>query len=561
MGSVQLMDFNPGSVDMLFAVSQQNLNQGLAEYIQGLDAQISWAYDVDNAGNLSAPKNPQAPDISFTGTLAPPAPAAAGKPPTWIVDLSQSGAANQVTFNLTFQDGAKFVDNQLNKRFVQAVGSGGPAWVVQFQVDLAASAIDNQQNVPQWLKTQLGLLNGDYGDVFDLTQLLLDMQTLALGADPRGTCPADFLYYDWTLLSQGMSLFLASNGGNIFSKPAAVGYMVTHNGAAPKQPLPTYTPTAADFVIVPNAASHGAASTLVFVLMVDNNPLPVAPADDFSNALLITDPTATPGVVMIRADHFLSFVQSDFNSQALATTLSQYVQSISSDTDGVSWQLAASPQQATSTLQTPSAANGQQFLSFTMPPQNSSASNYITPCNYSATSNSSSTASASFTGYQTGQGYRTITVGGTLSMSVGYSFTPPSEGDMPSIPTSWDSPTFDWNWSVTYDIQSVNAADDQSGGGVQFVLNSALSNFPTQPQNVGGGGPSWLSAEPSQQYLLTNCLGPVMVSLQSAFQQGITSLGKLGAFVFPGGGTFTFQNPAINNAFALYATIQYQNPN
>ena len=60
--------------------------------------------------------------------------------------------------------------------------------------------------------------------------------------------------------------------------------------------------------------------------MIQNNPLPVAPADQFSNVSLITDPTTTPGVVMIRGDHFLRFVQNDFDSQALATTISQYVQ-------------------------------------------------------------------------------------------------------------------------------------------------------------------------------------------------------------------------------------------
>lgn len=63
--------------------------------------------------------------------------------------------------------------------------------------------------------------------------------------------PSGFMYYDWTLLLQGMSTFLASNRGNVFSEPAAVGYVVTHNGSVPTRPLPTYTPTAADFVMFP----------------------------------------------------------------------------------------------------------------------------------------------------------------------------------------------------------------------------------------------------------------------------------------------------------------------
>jgi hypothetical protein len=560
MGSVGVMDFNPNSIDMVFAVSQQNLNEGLAEYIQGLNARISWGFDVDGAGNLSVAKDPAAPDISFTGTLAPPPAPAPGTSPIWILDLSQSGAANQVTFNLTFQDGATFVDNQFNKRFVQSSSSGGPAWVVSFQVNLAVAAIANHQNVPEWLREQIGILNGNYGNVFDLTQILLDMQTLALGSDPQGTRPDGFLYYDWTLLLQGMSLFLASNSGNVFVQPASVGYVVTHNGAAPKRPLPTYTPTAAEFVIVPNPAAHGAASALVFALMIQDNPLPAAPANEFSNTLLIADPATTPGIALIRADHFLKFIQDDFTASALASAISHYVESVKSDTEGVSWQLAASSQAAVATARNPSSANAQQILSFAMPEKHSSAAN-IGLSTYSANSKTNSTASINYDDYRDSQGYRTIKISGTLSMSVGYSFTPPPHGGQPGIPTAWNSPTFDWNWSVTYQIQSVNASDDRSGGGVQFVLNSSASNFPEKPVNMGGGDKSWFSVSPSEQDFVTRLLAAVIKALPDAFKKDITSLGALGSFVFPGGGTFTFQSPAINNPYALYTVIQYQNPN
>jgi len=37
-------------------------------------------------------------------------------------------------------------------------------------------------------------------------------------------------------------------------------------------------------------------------------------------------------------------------------------------------------------------------------------------------------------------------------------------------------------------------------------------------------------------------------------------VGNLGCFVFPGGQTFTFQDPLINSFFHLFATIGYQNP-
>ncbi len=111
-----------------------------------------------------------------------------------------------------------------------------------------------------------------------------------------------------------------------------------------------------------------------------------------------------------------------------------------------------------------------------------------------------------------------------------------------------------------YAIQPVNAVDKESGGGVQFVLQENLSVFPTQPVAVGEGT-SWGTVKPTDKMFVEGLLAPVVKALPGAFRSKLLSLSALGSFVFPGGGTFTFQNPAVNNAFALYTTIQYQNPN
>ena len=556
MAVTSLVDFNPQSIDMIFAVSQQNLNEGLAEYIRGLSSQVSWEFDVDNAGELSPPANPDKPDITFSGTLAPPAQPQSGHP-VWIVDLSKAGAANQVVFNLTFQDGAKFTDNQTGHSYTQSVTSGGFQWIVPFDIDLTLNKIKNKKDLPDWLKKRLAVLNGDYGDVFDLSQILLDLDTLVMGTDPTVSRPKDISLYEWTLILQGMSTFLASSSGNVFTQSPSAGYAVTHNGATSTQPLPTYTPTAADFVIVPNSAYDGGASALVFVLMVQNNPLPSTPANAFTNVSLIADPTTIPGVALINSQQFVSFVQSDFESIGLATAINQYVQSVKSDGGGVTWQLASSPDTATSTNQTPSTANSQEFLSFAMPQQTSNASNFFPGGTHSsANSTTDSNASVNFSEFQTNIGYNSISASGTLSMSVSYSNTSPSGSNI-----SWDSPTFKWNWSIYYAIQPVNAQDTQSGGGVQFVLNTKKSVFPTTPVDAGGGDSAWNTVEPSKQDFVTDLLAPVIQALPGTFQSGIQSLASLGNFVFPGGGTFTFRDSAVNSVYALYSTIQYQNPN
>ncbi|KAK1762824.1 hypothetical protein QBC33DRAFT_563425 [Phialemonium atrogriseum] len=167
---------------------------------------------------------------------------------------------------------------------------------------------------------------------------------------------------------------------------------------------------------------------------------------------------------------------------------------------------------------------------------------------YDADSTTDSNAMVAYNNQQQGIGYRAITVSSTSSMTISWSFTPPARGGEPPITSSWTSPRFDWNWSAWYAIQPVNAGDNESGGGVQFPV-------------AVGEGTSWGLVKPTYKMFVETLLAPVIKALPGAFRSKFQSLSALGSFVFPGGGTFTFQNPAVNNAFALYTTIQYQNPN
>lgn len=558
MAPSALVDFTPEGIDMVFAVSQQNLNQGLSEYMGGLDAPVSWAFDVDDAGLLTPPKDAASPNISFSGTVASPIQPKTGGP-VWILDLSKAGTANQVTFNLTFKDGATFTNRQTGHHYTQSANSGGALWVIPFQVNLTKNAIENTANLPQWLKDQLAILNGQYGHVFDLSQVLLDMQSLTFTADPKSVLPAGISLYEWTLILDGTTKFLRDHKEKIFAKPPSAGYVVTHNGVAPTQSLPTYTPTDADFVIIPNAANPGA-STLVFALMVGTDKLPNSPSNAFANVSLINDPKITPGVALISAARSTSFMQGDFIKAGIDEAISQYVQSIKSD-GGVTWTLAANDTKAVPERLAPgTGGNGSKFAVFVMAQKKSNAINYpVGAGTYDADSTTDSNAAVAYNNQQPGIGYRAITVSGTFSMTISRSFTPPAHGG-PPITSSWTSPRFDWNWSAWYAIQPVNAGDNESGGGVQFVLQGDLSVFPTQPVAVGEGT-SWGSVKPTDKMFVESLLAPVIKALPAAFRSKFQSLSALGSFVFPGGGTFTFQNPAVNNAFALYTTIQYQNPN
>jgi hypothetical protein len=563
MAPTALVDFSLSAVDLAFAVSQQNLNEGLAEYIRGLDAKVEWGFDVDDAGNLSTPKDLNNPNISFSGKLAPPIQPDTGAR-VWIVDLSKAGAANQVTFNLTFEDGATFTDHQTNRTFTQAAGVGGALWVIPFQVDLTLAALSDTSKVPDSLQERLAILTGDYGHVFDLSQVLLDLETLASTVDPKSVLPVGISLYEWTLILEGTSQYFKGHSSGIFTQEPSAGYVVTHNtksNVSPKQPLPTYTPTAVDFVIIPSSANNGGASALVFVMMVQSAPMPSAPANAFANVTLIADPDITPGVALVSSSRFIKFIQEDFRVAGIGGAISHYVESIKSESESsgrrVSWQLSANDaQKTTTTMLTPYAANSQAFLNFTMRTKESSFQNDSRFTSESASSTTNSGAQAGFGSWQAGVGYCAVIVSGTMSMVVKYTastFTSPCY--------SWTSPLFNWNWSANYAIKSVNASDAQSGGGVQFALQPKESCFPVAPVNAGGGEGGWFMSPPKDQVFITDILAPVIRNLPDTFQNQLNSFSGLGNFVFPGGGTFTFQSPAVNNALCLYTKIQYQNPN
>lgn len=543
--------FDLQNLDMAFVISQQELNEGLAEFISSLSSQLSWAYDVNEQGNLVPPANPRNPDISFSGIIAPPQ---GTQPLPWILDLSQASADNQVKFTLYFQDGATFVSKETGKTYTQNFAGGGPLWPVPFQVDLTVAAVT--ANAPQWLQQQMALLQQRYGDVFDLSQVMLDLQSLALTSTATLVHPTGFLGYDWALLVQGMAQYLASPAGaNVFTAPPAVGYVATHNGNTPAQQLPTFTPTNVDFVVVPNAQTPGC-SALVFALMVKNDQMPTNPALEFSNAQLITDATQTPGVALIRSELFTSFFTGEFPLSQVATAISQYVQSIPGG-GAVTWQLAASPQTATTSVSNPSTSNGQYF-SGTMPEQTSNAS-YNAPFagSYSGQSITNSTFTVQCAGASNGF-YQQISLTGVLSFSVSQSFTPTGRE---SLPSSWTSPTFEFSWKAIYDIEPVNNSGG-GGGGVAFTYQASQSSFPGEPTSEIGGGSSWSTVKPTDQQVIKTYAAPAIQQIPSALQTGIvTALGSLGAFVFPGGRTFNFSNPGINQVFALCTTIQYQNPN
>ena len=550
--STQLIDFSPVT-DLVFAVSQENLNQGLAEYITSLGSQVTWQYDYDAKGHVHPCADKTKPDISFTGTLAPPIQPLTGGP-NWIVDLSGAGPANQVTFNVTFEDGATFVNHKGGITYTQRTNSGGTLWVIPYQVDLIKAALPDASKASLEVAQQLSSLNTDYGDCFDLSHILLDLETLAMTVDPSSIVPDDWSIWDWTFFINGMTQDLKDNHGQIYTTPPTAGYAITQNDNVPTKSTPTFTPTDYAFVIIPDKANNGGSSCLVFAMVIDNHKLPLTPADSFTNVTLIADPIVTPGVALINTANTIKFTQNDFATSGIGNAISQFVES---DWDGnnISWKLCANSDGAGSQALTPAADNNQAFIKFRMNEKQSSTDHtFFDGGSVSGTAWTDSSATALFSDQKPTLGYQAISLQGTMTMQISNSTTERGDTD------GWESPHFDWNWSAYYAIEPVNASGSQTGGGVQLVLKDDESSFPSAPVDRGDSQGSWFNQTPSTKSIVQNQLAPAIAALPSTFESKIDTLETLGYFVFPGGGTFTFQSPAVNNVLALYSIIQYQNP-
>lgn len=570
MSSTALVDFTPDGIDMVYAISQQDLNKALAEYLSELKASVSWGFDVVQ-GQLHPPANPTNPNISFAGTLGEPVETVAGAPAVYTLDFSQAAAdSNSVTFNVTFRGGATFTNHMTGHTSTQV----GASWVFPFKGTLTKSTMttaQQQQKLPAWLQKQLAILTGQYGNVFDVTQWVLDLETLTPSGTGGSMVPGGMSQSDWLLLLNGMNSFMPSHASTIFTTPPAAGYVVTQNSATPTLPLPPYTPTAVDLVMLPNTTTP-AASTLIFALMVQGAPLPASPASAFTNVSLITDPTTTPSIALINTARTTTFVQNDFASAStgISTAIRQYVETVSTGS-GITWQLVADPSPTAAPVSTTLLTPGEPVIptgvntlvaSFAMEAKTSTAAaNPPGEASYSGAATSTSTAVVGYTPSTTpGVGYGAVTLSGCLATTFSLSSTPAAGSTDP--PVRWTSPAFAWNWSAAYSIEP--ATPPQKFGpsaGVQFALQSTGVVIPTQAVAQGAGAGGWAEVAADMQTYLSGLLAPAVQTLPNTLPQSFQSLAGLGGFVFPvASGNFNFQNAAVNNEFALYASIGYKAP-
>ncbi|KAF4445830.1 hypothetical protein F53441_10475 [Fusarium austroafricanum] len=229
---------------------------------------------------------------------------------------------------------------------------------------------------------------------------------------------------------------------------------------------------------------------------------------------------------------------------SIANTYVEPYETSDTQSDAQSWQLAQASTPSPVWEPMPSSANNGTLVNIDMNPQSSQTQMDPLSETYATSTN---VASASLSSYQPDIGYTGITISGTLSWTVGYQSPMESENGW------WESPSFTWAWSIVYSLQSANAPATY----VEFSQSS--SDIPSSATSNGGGLGGWSSVPSSTQELVAAIPAPAMKKIPSYFKAELGSLKFMSNFAFASNGPFTFQAPAINNEYALYATIQSPN--
>ena len=525
-----LSDITLKDYDTVVAVTQDAVNEELADFLDGLQKQVALYYAYDSSGNMIEVSEDQA-TVIFTGTLDYALDDDGN--PVDIVTLYTEKGNQTVAYNITFSN-ATFQVKPFGINITQAPGA---TWIIQFNVDLNLQP-SNIDDLPANVRTAYQTYVNDLGpDAFSVQQLYTDLN-FAYFAQFVGIEGLPDLAQ--SILQTLMQLYLAGvqqQGGLIF------GY--TLQALSSETAAPTFMPTALDFCVTPytdssgNHSDHGL-DTLNYLVMTGDNPLPPYPPTSFPFNWVDDDSVA--GAVAIGRDLIVGHIVNQLNP--ILTPLCPVV-SVTADGNGTSIQLTGGSAQSFNI-----ASAGSQVASFSYvsnPPQaswhdwdyevtNTASASYSMSCNITAAGN-------------------TITLSGSITASASTN----DQSGGANVATTMPSTTFNWS------VDLVLTTDLTTNG--QLDLDIANADF-DGPPSVSGEDASWW-----QQFLnglggywttyadnlqgVRDQVSSVLVNLQPQLQ---ALLAPTNDFVFPGANTFLFSNPQFSNCCDLVADTAYLAP-
>ncbi|SFD81354.1 hypothetical protein SAMN05518672_103321 [Chitinophaga sp. CF118] len=521
--------------DMVVAVTQNGLNESLAEYLYGLDKTVALYFNVDDNGNYIPAPDPSTANYTFTGTLDYPM-GSNGSP---LVQLYTDKGNQTILYNIVFSN-ATF-SSSVAPGFSISQPTDGPFWVIQFAVNLATATV-NAPDAPAAVQSAVSKLNNFS---YSIQQLYIDLNTANydtyLGIEGL-TGSAE------NILAGIMKVYLASlqqSGGIIF------GYTVRQ--VATMDNTPTFMPTSLEFCVMPYTDANGNYSnpgldTLTYLAMFNGNPLPAtAPVTLGFN---FVDDNTVQGAMAIRQDLYANFLASELNSILSDLSPVAYV-SLSCDVaidDQIMQLNAGSP--GAFTMVTPSASNNNVVAQYTYTSPTANVTKTCFGGDLGGTLTYTMNCSLAFNG-------TAATLSGAITISADSQQSDQNGGllDLSMPPTTY-------NWSVDLALQM----DLTNNGQLDLVLQN--ENFNSEPvvqqQDQSAWNKFWGSVAGAFQEFASN-LSDLRTTTQTTIVDNIQpsltiAIQSANHFVFPAGNTFVFSNPQFSATCDLVSNITFLAP-
>jgi hypothetical protein len=540
------------NLDLVYAVSQQNLNFAVAATLVEATPTISFAFaNVD--GNWVPATSSQPAGLTFSGTWAP-AIDANGNLRLPVIDMSSGNTlpAGQVILNLTFAAGATLADEVFNRQYVQPDPADdatplNEVWVLPMTVSLSDAALE-AADIPPAVRSQLDILNQQYGDIFSVQQVLADLATLAVHETLAQTIPAGVDSSTWSFFLQCFGLYVQDTE---FAGNLPLAYLIQQqSGSAAPSPTPL-TPTSADFVIVPNAAQPDL-SALVFVMMTENRTLPPAPADVFEG-IGFTDPNAT-GLLVVRQVPFSETIVNAVNQSGIPATMSFLLNPVAPVPPDAWASFVVTPNPGPEMqLVAPTSANKQAIAAFSYNGQSNGGQSSVTgQITWGASSAVCSSVTATLSTSATAETPSSIDLNGWTMIKCNASTS--SE----RFASSQELEPTTYQWSVSLQLQD----DDVSQGQIDFNEMNPDFNSPPVTQGVTGLEQFLAAINDTNLNASFNNIGTTVGNQLSTNLQSdlTTALAVLQSFVLPGNDVFNFSGVFINQSCNLVVGIQYRDP-
>jgi hypothetical protein len=522
--------------DTVVAITQNGVNESLAEYLAALNKNVALYYDVDANGNY-VPADPSTAYYIFTGTLGYAVDG--NNNPIDIVTLSTDTGNQTIHYNITFSS-AEF-KSTVAPLFDDVQEAGAP-WIIQFLVNLQMAEVQ-LNTLPQAAQQAIQNTLGPLGiNTFSIQQLYADLNTAAY--DTVSSSIPGMTSFAESIFAGIMASYMASLAAN---NQLIFGYAVQAPTSL-SQP-PTLLPTALEFCVTPytdGGGNHSQPSldTLNYLVMTQDRPLPSSLPSAWGFNWV--DDSTVQGAMAIRHELYLPILIKSLTPMLTTITPTLYVKA--DGNDGINDQpMALNPCTTTPAFTTTAASTG-VVATYSYEPKTAVDTDSFTGGGVSVSLSFSSSCSVSVSG-------STVSLSGSVTVSTDVEAVTGCSIDDETMPATT------YSWSVDLVLQMDLTANGQLD---YAIVNQNFSSNPTvEPQNQSAWDKFWESVGGIYQTFVddVDIRGSIQSNVLNTIVPALTAaINSPNHFVFPGANTFLFANPQFSGAGDLVVDLTYMTP-